>query len=818
MDALRQDVRYAIRSFARRPAFALSALLSLAIGIAASSSVFSMINAGLFKPVPGVTRPERLVEISRDVRGELTDVPWEVYQRLRQESSVIEDLSAFAMVTASIAASNEPVARAGLAVTGNYFDLLGVRAAKGRTFAPDEATWPSVAPVAVISHEAWQRDFNGDANVIGRVARINGVPVEVIGVLPEGFAGHHTVLLADVFLPLGLSMPGLPTPASFTQVNASSVELLGRLTSGTSLSTAKARLSETADRLQRETAGATRTIDYVVDVSRWGPLPSADRVPLAAFLTILLVLVGLALTMACANVATVLLARAVDRQRELAVRRAIGATRSRIVRQLVTEVSVLFIVAGGAGLLLTIWATTLLSRVAPPIPLPGRFGVDFSLDWRVMLFSAVMTLGAALVFNLFPALSATRFDVISSLREGSSSDTKRRVRLRSTLVGAQVAVTCALLFATVTFGRAMQTMRELRPQWNVDGVMVMSLDFELNGTTPDAGMELQEQLRHRLAAVPGVEAVAWATKLPIGGRSTLGPLRPVDAVPGANAAPIYGSFNRVSPGFFSSMQIPLLRGRDFTDTDRRDAPRVAIVNESMARMLFGDRDPLGRRFESGQGEYRREYEVIGIAGDSRLRMPGRPVDAFMYVPIAQMYNAATHLHVRARPGVEASVAAAIPTTIRALSSSLPLTPVRPLSQLLDVFLLPQRVAAWVAAAMGMFGIVLAGVGVYGVAAFAASRRAREVAIRMALGATDREITRLLVRDGAVAPGVGLLAGLAVGSVLSLVAGRVVPGVRAADPLALIMVGAAVGILAFAALAMPARLLLRGRPMGRLRDE
>ena len=207
MDSLRLDIRFAIRSFARRPAFAVSAVLSLALGIAASSAVFSIINAALFKSIPGVTKPERLVEISRDVRGEWTDVTWDVFDRLRQERSTLEDLGAFALVSTSIAGEGEPVARAGLAVTGNYFDLLGTPAAMGRTFAPDEASWPSIAPVALISHDAWQREFNGDSDVVGRAVRINGVPVQVIGVLPERFAGHHTGLLIDVFLPLGLRLP-----------------------------------------------------------------------------------------------------------------------------------------------------------------------------------------------------------------------------------------------------------------------------------------------------------------------------------------------------------------------------------------------------------------------------------------------------------------------------------------------------------------------------------------------------------------------------------------------------------------------------------
>jgi putative ABC transport system permease protein len=494
-----------------------------------------------------------------------------------------------------------------------------------------------------------------------------------------------------------------------------------------------------------------------------------------------------------------------------------GATRSRLVRQLVTEVSVLFVAAGIAGVVLTIWATGLLAGIAPPIPIPGRLGADFSVDWRVATFSVFVTMGAALLFNLLPALSATRFDVISSLREGGSSDTTRRVRLRSFMVGGQVAVTAALLFATVIFGRALQTMRSLSPQWNVEGVLVTAIDVDLNGTMKEAGLEFHREVRRRIAALPGVEAVAWATKLPIGGRSTLGPLRAVGADP-AMVTPIFGSLNRVSPDFFRAMQIPLQRGRDFTDADRADAPGVAIINQTMARAIFGERDPLGQRFETGQGDYRREFEVIGIAGDSRIASPGEAPETFMYIPLSQMYNAAAQLHVRARPGLEASVATTARAAIREVSSSVPLAELRPLADVLEVYLLPQRLAAWVAAAMGAFGLILAGVGIYGVAAFVASRRAKEVAIRMALGATDRDVTRLLVRSGARAPAAGLLAGAAIGVALSIGASKVVPGVRAFDPVALVLVALTVGVLAALALTFPARTLVRAEPMRRLRDE
>jgi hypothetical protein len=360
-------------------------------------------------------------------------------------------------------------------------------------------------------------------------------------------------------------------------------------------------------------------------------------------------------------------------------------------------------------------------------------------------------------------------------------------------------------------------MRALRPQWNVDGVFVTALDLELNGTPREAGPAWQEEVQRRVAALPGVETASWATKLPIGGRSSLGMLYPEGAEPGTGPA-VDGSLARVSPQYFRTMGIGIRQGRDFADSDREGTPRVAIVNDVLARALFGTTEAVGRRFYSGQGEYRRDYEIVGIAGESRLTTPGRPVEAALYVPLAQMYNPQAHLHVRARTGTTAGLPAAIRAAIRQTSTSIPIADPRPLTDALNLYLLPQRLAAWVAATMGIFGLLLAGVGIYGVAAFAASRRAREVAIRMALGATDREVTRLLVRGGARAPFIGLLVGLTIGIVLSVGAVQVVPGVRIADPAALSIVALVIASLSAIALAAPVRGLLRGAPMRRLREE
>jgi len=819
MDALLADIRFALRAMVRRPAFAVAAVLSLGLGLAATSAVFSVLNAALFKPVPGVTRPERLVEVARSVGGETADVSWEVYDRLRGERDVVENLAALALTTVSILGDGEPVMRGALAVTGNYFDLLGVRTELGRTFAPDEASWPLVKPVAVITHAAWQRELNGDSSVIGKVVRMNGVPVEIVGVLREGFTGHHTALLQDVFLPLGLDVPGLPRPASLAQPNASSLEMLGRLTRDVSPDLAARALSAAADRMVPEAAASARSPSYVVSVERWGPLPGLVRRSVATFLTVLLALVALALGMACVNVTTIVLARALDRQRELAVRRAIGATRGRLVRQVVTEVSVLFAIAGAVGMLLSWWGTGLLVTFAPPVPIPGRLGVDLTPDGRVFLFALVVTFGAALAFSLLPALHASRFQIVAALREGGSSDTRARSRLRSALVGAQTALTTVLVVATALFGRAIQSIHAAQPEWNLDGVLVSSMDLELNGTTNEAGIAFQHDVRRRIVAIPGVTAVAFAAKLPVGGRSSFGYTYRVgdDAAPGTG---VDASLNRVTPDYFSAMGIPLRRGRDFSEADGPTAARVAIVNETMARRMWGEADPIGERFYVWPGESRQEFEVVGVAGSSRFAMPGRPAEVQYYLPQAQWYTSAAVVHVRAAPGFALSVAGLAREAIREAMPTLPVGTLRPITDALDVQLLPQRIATWVAATMGLFGLILAAVGVYGVTAVAVSRRGREIAIRMALGATAGDVARLVLRQGARAPVIGIGAGLAAGAALAFAIGRlgVIPGVQPADPLVLLAAPVLLGLVALAAMFDPVRRAVTRPAMSALRED
>lgn len=798
LDALTSDLRFALRAVWRRPVLSLAAVLTLAAGIAANTAVFSVVNAALFKTVPGVATPERLVLIGRRVGNGGADVTFSMYRHLAAQNDVLEGLAALSVQAASIEGTRGPVARGSLAVAGDYFGLLGTPAARGRTFTPDERDGVVAPPVAVITHDLWQSDFAGAPDIVGRLTRINGVTVEIIGVLPPGFAGHHTGLLVDVFVPLGLAVPG---------IGGSSVELLGRLRPGIATAQAARILDARAHPHALAAGEATAALPYAVEVDAWGPLPALARGPVAAFLGALLVVVGLALAMACLNVSTILLARASERQREFAVRRALGAGEIRLARQVLTEVGMLFAAAGVAGVTAAAWLLGLIRGVTPPVALPGRLGADLSLDVSVLLFAVALTLGCALLFSVLPALQSGRFDLAPALREGGASDGPTRLRLRSSLVAVQLAVTSVLLAATLIAARSLQSMRALEPGWDGTDVLVAGLDLEQRGTPVAEGPALQQTMRARIAALRGVASAALATKLPRGGRSSFGPVW----VPNVET---HANLNRVSPGYFATLRIPLLRGRDFTDGDDARQPLVAIVNATMARRLWGDEPPLERTFAVGRGPYQRDLRVVGVARDAEARFPDRPVEPFYYVPLAQWYNAAAVLHVRTEPGRGALVAAAVPKVLGDIAPSLPTAALRPMNEALGVYLLPHRLAAWVAGVMTTFALLLAAVGVYGVSAFLVSRRGREIAVRQALGAPAASVARLLlVRNGR-----GALVGIAIGVALAIVAtvgaARVVPGAVTADPVVLAGVPLVLACCAGAAVLVPVRRLLR-RPIATL---
>lgn len=817
MDTILADVRHAARVLLRRPGFAVAAILSLAVGIAATTAVFSVVNGVLLKPVPGVGRPERLVEVSRDNGGQPSDLAYMMIKQLGENSPMVEELAGFALIPASVVADGEPVVRGGLAVTTNYFSLLGVKPARGRLFSGNGIGTPGVQQGVVISHDLWTKVFGAAPEVIGRVIRVNGYPVEVIGVLPPGFAGHHAGLLVDVFLPLGLAVPGLPAPSAFEQPEDAGLEVLGRLRQGVSRGTAATALSAAADQFAMEHITSLTRESQLIRVERWSALPTSVRGGVAAFLAVLSLLVGLALAMACTNVTAMLLARAAERRQEVAVRQALGASRARLTRQLVTEALVLFLVAGLVGSALAAWVIGPLAAFSPQLPVPGRLGFDFSLDYRVLAFSLAVTLSAGLLSSLTPAFRASRIALMPALKNGSAASAPAgRMRFRSVLVGLQVGLTTVLLIAGGLFANSLRHLRVLDAGWQVEDVQVLDLDLELRGEDREHGRVFFAALLERVRALPGIHSAALAAKLPLAGCSSFGPVNVSGVEPPAHGFP--ACLNRVSPGYFETLRLRMLRGHDFTERDTRGAASVAVINAAMAQRLWPDGEAVGQRFYVGPVDPDNAIEVVGVVANAKYRSLDETTPNFYYVPEAQAYNGHMILHARGEPGVGATLGPALARVIRELDRDLPMGPPRPLAEALELFFLPQQLAAWIAGVMGGFALLLAAVGVYGVTAYVVSGRRREFGIRLALGARSRDVLALVLRQGLRAPLVGMMAGIGVGLVFARLVRQMLSGIDPGDPVAFAGVPVLIVSVAALAIVIPVQRVLRQDPLASLRAE
>ena len=821
MTQLSSDLRLAARTLLRRPAFTLLAVLTLTIGVGANTAVFALINAIFLRPLPLLQQPVRLVEVSRWAGNDFVDVSYDVFQAMRAERRVLVDAAAYTPLPVSVAAQagTSAVVRMAVSTTGNYFDVLGVRPALGRFFSPAESFYPTIAPAAVISDRLWREQFGGTPDVLGRTLRVNGMALEIIGVTPPAFRGHATGLAVDTYLPVGITVPGLPSASSLSDPWSGVLQVIGRLRPGVSPAAAASALGAAATQFLATAPGRPQGRApgaHVVRVDAFSPVPAVIRDGVAAFLAVLLGVSGLLLTMTCVNVAGMILSRATERRTEIAIRYALGATRRRIVAQLLTESALLFLLAGVAGALLAAWATPLLLRFEPPLPPGYSIDLDLTANWAVLGYAALVATACGIVFSIAPALRATRTDLSPMLREQGSGGGIERTRLRGALVGVQMAATVVLLIVAGLFTRALGALDALDPGWNANGVYVTSLDLELNGTRRQAGEVFYDELTRRTAAIPGVRVAAISSKLPFSGQSSFGAVV-AEGRPDSDAqldVPAY--FNRVSARYFHAMGIRLLRGRDIAETDGASAPNVAVINEAMASRLWPGGDPIGRRFRTGLAPNARTFEVVGVVANSKIkRLTEDPPNAY-YLPFAQSYNSAMHLLVRLDEGAPSSTVDAVRKVIADLSPSLPAEPLRPLRAALDVYFLPQRIAAWVGGVLGAIGMLIAAVGAYGVAAIAVAQRRREIGIRLALGARSRDLASLLVRRVMRAPMIGLFAGVVVALALTLPLERFLGVVSPLDPAT--FGGASLALVAVIAVATwaPARRASRMDPVEVLR--
>jgi len=816
LDTTVQDIRYALRMLWHSPLFTITAALSLAIGIGANTTIFSVASAFLLRPLPGLDRPNQLVDVGRTQDGRDFDtVSYPNYQDLRERTATLKDIYALRVEPEpmSLITAGDAERVYGIVVTANYFTVLGVKPVVGRLLQDSDDRSDAAHAVVVLSHDAWQRRFGGNPAIAGQVITLNGHPFMVAGVAPAGFQGT-TMLRADLWVPVSSLPAAVPRMDADILKNRRAVWLMmgGRLKDGVSVRQADAEARTIGAALEREHPDDNRGKSFTVQPSALVP---GHISIVAGFMGLLMAIVGLVLLIACVNVAGMLLARGVARRREIAVRVAIGARPARLVRQLLTETMILFVAAAGIGLLLTNWLTGLLLAVIPTLPVP--IGLDIRLDWRVTAFAAVLSLVAALVSGLAPALQASRSDLVPALKtEGLDSGPSSRLRLRNAFVVGQVTMSLMLVIVAGLFLRALQHASDIQPGFDERRVDVVQLDLSIGGYADAAGQRFARDLVERTRSLPRVESASMAIDLPLdGGRIGFGRIKvPGKTPPRGDAFP--ADWNVVEPGFFRTLKLPLLRGRDFNERDTSASQPVAIVNEAFTNTIWPGEDALGREIIVQGENGPQSVTIVGITADAKLIWLTGSVEPYIYVPFAQRYTARVALLVRTTDGHNA-----IPEVrqlLRSMNPNLPITEAMPLSSVTAIGLIPQRLAASVAGSLGIVGLLLAAIGIYGVTAYAVSRRTREIGIRIALGADERAVMRLILRQGITLAGIGVAVGVAIAAAGSKLLESLLFGVRGLDPLTF---GGA--CLLFAAVTLiasyvPARRALSVDPMIALRAE
>ena len=805
-DSWLQDLRYAVRLLRRNPLFALTAVLSLAIGIGANTTIFTIANALLFKPPLGVADASRLVDVGRSQDGQGFDNgSYSNYLDIRARNTVFSGIYAYRLAPEPMSLRGKDGAERiyGEMVSTNYFNVLGTPPHIGRLFTSDDSEQPAATPLAVLSHRFWMRRFNGDPAIVGQTLVLNGRPFMVIGVTPEGFHGT-TVLTSDLWVPVNMvgELASRLPPAILTSRESAWLVMGARLKPGVTVGQAQAELANIGRALEQEFPDANRGRGLRVVAS--SPVPG-DGAPVAAFMAVLMAIVMLVLAIACANVAGVLLARATTRRREIAVRLAIGAGRGRLIRQMLVESTLLFLIGGSGGLVLARLMTGALLSLLPAVPLP--IDVTLALDGRAVVFTLTLSLVAAILSGLAPAFHASRAEVVGALKSDTQGGPER-IWLRHAFVVSQVALSIVLVVAAGLFARALQRASEIDPGFDPHGVELATLDLSLGGYTADTGRVFARELIRRVRETPGVQAAALSAVMPLGDRGIgLGGL----AVPGVeprNGRRFFDvDWNVITPGYFATMKMALLTGRDFSDADREGTPSVVIVNETAARQWWPRQDALGKTLlqETGRPDAPdavRTLTVVGVARDSKYRNLGEDPRPFVYVPIQQQYMSRTVVAARSAHGQR--LAGELRALLASMNPNLPIVQSLTFDAYSQLGLLPQRIAASVAGSLGLVGVLLAAIGIYGVTAYMVSSRTREIGIRMALGAERASVVRMVLRQGLTLTMIGAAIGLAVAAAASRLLGSLLFGVGATDPLTFIGSTLLFVVVGAAACYVPAR--------------
>ncbi len=826
MGTLFQDIRYGLRMLLKNPSTTMVAVLTLALGIGANTTIFSALNGLLLRPLP-VANAERLVVFGAQQQGgnPFIHFSYPDFKDIRSQADGFSDVMAYKLMLAGMESDGRTEPMIFSFVSGNYFQGLGLKPFHGRFISGEQTEKPGGDQVLVLGYAYWKKRFNADPTIVGRQVKLNGHPVTVIGIAPEGFHGTYALVDMQGYIPLSMrTLWGQQTDKKedpnqyWTKRDNQDLSILGVVKPGLTRKQAEVSANVVAQRLNQQYPESHKSISfqlYPEKLARPDPDPTNGMVIVGA---LFMVLAGLVLLLACSNVANIVLVRATAREREMAVRTALGAARSRIVRQLLTESILLAAMGGVVGLIVGAWASRLLASIHIEIAtIPLRF--DFSFDWRVFAFGFVAALLTGMLVGLAPAWRAARRDFNKVLHEGSRGVLGTgRSRVRSVLVAAQVAGSLMLLVVAGLFVRSARNTEHSYLGFDPHNVLNATVETRTVGFDFQRSKEFFHELEDRARVLPGVQSVSIAATVPMGYSTEDDPLYLEGQAATSKEAVPYVLYNSVDPPYFQTMRVPLLRGRLFTEQDTDTTPLVAVINEAMAKKFWPNQDPLGKRFsaKAPSGPF---MEVVGLVKQGKYNDPVDDTVPFYYVPQAQSPTTFVTLQLRTS-GAPQTLIPDVERVVHDLAPGMPVTDVQTMEEALGgvngYFL--ARMGTRFSVALGLLGLILALVGVYGVISYVAAQRTHEIGVRLALGANRRDILKMVLRQGLMLVGTGIVAGV----ILTFFAARgmssLLVGVSPNDPLTLATVSVLLAIVGLFASFIPARRAMKIEPLKALKYE
>ena len=820
METFFQDIRYGTRMLLKSPTVTVVAVITLALGIGANTAIFSTVNALFLRPLP-VQHPERLIYLAPLQPGApgYGQFSYPDFQDLRSQAAGVSDVLAYtvSIIGFDVDGKAEPIAVS--YVSGNTFPALGLQPAAGRLIAGLETEKAATDPVIVLGYSYWKKKFNADPSIIGKQVKLNGHGATIMGVTPEHFQGLYSVLDMQAYLPMGLQSIEIGSEDFWTRRDLRGLISLGVLRPGIGMKEAQTSIDVVAHRLAQEYADADKGLTvhlFPEHLARPQPAPGNPVLIIGIIFT---VLAGLVLLLACSNVANIVLVRAAAREREMAIRASLGAGRIRLIRQLLTESILLAILGGAVGMIFGIWGSGMIGSVRMEAPIPVR--LDISFDWRVFTYGMAGALLAGVLAGLVPAWRASRSDLNTVLHEGSRGILagSSRSRLRSVLVMAQVGASLMLLVAAGLFLRSAHNAEKLYLGFDPSHLVNVGVDPHTIGMSRDRAQQFYKQLKDRVRALPGVQSASLAFSVPMGYFGNTGPVyvegRVVDSKQGAPDI----NYNTVDEDYFANLRIPMISGRTFSQHDDERAPKVAIINAAMAKLFWPDQDAVGKRF-SIKGPGGPFMEIVGVATTGKYFGPAENPTSFFYIPQAQDEQSTLRVLQVRTAGKPEAMLPMVAEQIHDLAPELPIFLSQTMEQALDggnaFFLF--RMASKMTAGLGFLGLALALVGVYGVISYVASQRVHEIGVRMALGATRGKILTMVLRQGVILVGAGVVIGLALAFVAARAISNFLVGVSPSDPLTFGLVALFLTSVGLLASYIPARRAMKVEPLRALKYE